>query len=72
MRALLVRYTLQARTVFLACGLAMFGFMMLRVWSITLLGSEEFREIIKHFKNFEKFSPVPFSSLVTYLSLIHI
>ena len=58
MRALLVRYTLQARTVFLACGLAMFGFMMLRVWSITLLGSEEFREIIKHFKNFEKFSPV--------------
>ena len=52
MRALLVRYTLQARTVFLACGLAMFGFMMLRVWSITLLGSEEFREIIKHFKNF--------------------
>ncbi len=66
MRALLVRYTLQARTVFLACGLAMFGFMMLRVWSITLLGSEEFREIIKHFKNFEKFSPVPFSSLVTY------
>ncbi|MBH57294.1 MAG: ABC transporter permease subunit [Planctomycetaceae bacterium] len=66
MKALIYRYTLQARTVFLTCGLAMFGFMVLRVWSITLLGSEEFREIIKHFKDFEKFSPVPFSSLITY------
>lgn len=66
MRALIHRYALQARTVFLACGLAMFCFMMLRVWSITLLGSDEFSEIIKHFKNFEKFSPVPFSSLITY------
>ena len=66
MRALIHRYALQARTVFLACGLAMFCFMMLRVWSITLSGSDEFSEIIKHFKNFEKFSPVPFSSLITY------
>ena len=66
MKAVIYRYTLQARTVFLTCGLAMVGFMVLRVWSITLLGSEEFREIIKHFKDFEKFSPVPFSSLITY------
>ncbi|MBA61401.1 MAG: hypothetical protein CMJ76_03455 [Planctomycetaceae bacterium] len=66
MKALLHRYILQGRTVFLACAIAMFGFMALRVWSITLLGSDEFREIIKYFKDFEKFSPVPFSSLITY------
>ncbi len=66
MNGLLLRYWLQGRTILLACGLAIFGFMMLRVWTITLLGSEEFREIIKHFKDFEKFSPVPFSQLITY------
>ncbi len=66
MKSMLSRYILQGRTVFLSCALAMFAFMLLRVWSITLLGSEEFREIIKHFKDFEKFSPVPFSQLITY------
>ena len=66
MKSMLSRYILQGRTVFLSCALAIFAFMLLRVWSITLLGSEEFREIIKHFKDFEKFSPVPFSQLITY------
>ena len=49
MKSMLSRYILQGRTVFLSCALAIFAFMLLRVWSITLLGSEEFREIIKHF-----------------------
>ena len=66
MKALIHRYILQSRTVLISCGLAIFAFMSLRVWSITLLGSEEFREIIEHFKDFEKFSPVPFTQLITY------
>ena len=56
----------EARLLLLFSALAMFGFCWVRVWIISLMPTDRFRTIIEQFREFERFSPVPFEQLFTY------
>lgn len=66
MLSLARHFFLKSRLVGLSCAVAMFLFVYLRIWAITFFDARRFKQVIELFKDFEKFSPVPFDQLVTY------
>ncbi|QDS95053.1 ABC-2 family transporter protein [Roseimaritima multifibrata] len=65
-RVLCKKYVGQASLLWLACGLALFAFAWIRVWVVSLLDMQQFATILKQFRDFEKYSPIPFDQLITY------
>ncbi|TWU17479.1 ABC-2 family transporter protein [Novipirellula galeiformis] len=65
-RVLLKKYIGQSLLLFLSCGLALFAFAWVRVWVVSLLDMGRFQNIVEQFRDFEKFSPIPFDVLFTY------
>ena len=69
-RALLSKSIGEARLLLLGASLVMFGFCWLRVWIVSLLPMERFKTILEQFREFERFLPVPFEQLITYVGRI--
>ena len=69
-RALLNKSIGEARLLLLGASLVMFGFCWVRVWIVSLLPMERFKTILEQFQEFERFLPVPFEQLITYVGRI--
>lgn len=65
-RALLKKYIGEAQWLWLACAAALFAFCWFRVWLISRLSIGQFESIIENFREYERFSPVPFEQLFTF------
>ncbi len=65
-QALLRKSVREARLLLLSSALVMFAFCWLRVWIISLLPTERFKNVVEQFREFERFVPVPFEQLFTY------
>jgi ABC-2 type transport system permease protein len=65
-RSLLKKSLLEGRLLLAACFTAMFGFCWMRVWLVGQFDMSRFETVIEQFRDWERFSPVPFEHLVTY------
>lgn len=65
-RLLLKKYVNESFLLFLACALMLFAFCWARVWIICQFDLEQFAPMLKQFKAFERFSPVPLEQFLTY------
>ncbi len=63
---LIRHYLLKSRLLCIACSLAILFFIYMRIWAITFFDAVRFKQVIEFFKDFEKFSAVPFAQLITY------
>jgi ABC-2 type transport system permease protein len=69
-RILLRFYLHQSWLLFIALALLLFFFAWVRVWANSLFDMEQFRTIIEQFRQFERFAPVEFESLFTYVGRV--
>lgn len=65
-RTLVRNYIGQSMLLFLSCALAMFAFAWVRVWVVSLLDMGQFQTILDQVKEFERFAPIEFRSMVSY------
>jgi ABC-2 type transport system permease protein len=65
-RSLLKKSVIEARLLFVACAAALYAFCWARVWMVSLFEMSRFQTIVEQFREFERFSPVPFEQLFTY------
>lgn len=65
-RVLCKKYVGQAALLWFSCAAALFAFAWVRVWVVSLLNMKQFSTILNQFRDFEKFSPIPFDQLITY------
>lgn len=65
-RALLRKNIGEAQLLLMASMLVLFAFCWVRVWIVSLLPTERFKNILEQFREFERFLPVPFDQLFTY------
>ncbi len=65
-RALLRKNIGEAQLLLAASMLVMFAFCWVRVWIVSLLPTDRFKNILEQFREFERFLPVPFDQLFTY------
>lgn len=56
--------------LFLACAGMLFVFCWARVWIVCQFDLEQFQPLLKQFKSFERFSPVPLEQFLTYAGSI--
>lgn len=71
-RMLLRKSLVEARGLLLACTAALFVICWTRVWLVSQFDMGRFRAILDQFREFERFSPVPFAQLLTYSGRIAI
>ncbi len=65
-RALLKKSILEARLLLVACMAAMYSFCWVRVWIVSRFSMGQFENVLEQFREYERFSPVPFEQLFTY------
>jgi len=65
-RILVNKYIGQSLALFLACAIVLFAFAWIRVWVVSLLDMGQFSTIVEQFREFERFAPIDFDSLLTY------
>lgn len=65
-RLLLKKCLGEARLLWLASAAVMYSFCWVRVWLVSLLDMSRFQNVIEQFREYERFSPVPFEQLFTY------
>jgi ABC-2 type transport system permease protein len=65
-RALLKKCLSESRGLLLACAAALYAFCWVRVWIVSQFDMHRFQTILEQFREFERFSPVPFDQLLTY------
>ena len=69
-RVLIRKYIGQSLLLFMSCGLALFAFAWVRVWVVSLLDMGQFQTILEQFRDFEKFAPISFDALFTYVGRV--
>ena len=69
-RVLLKKYINEAMLLWCACGLVLFFFPWVRIWTVSQFELSGFAPLIKQFRAFEKFSPVPLEQFLTYHGVI--
>lgn len=69
-RVLVRKYIGQSSLLFLSCGAALFAFAWVRVWVVSLLDMGQFQTILEQFRDFEKFAPISFDALFTYVGRV--
>ena len=69
-RLLIKKSVNEALLLFLACGLMLFSFCWARVWITCQFELDKFAPLLKQFKAFERFAPVPLEQLLTYTGSI--
>ncbi len=65
-RVLIRKYVGQSSLLFGCCALILFGFAWVRVWVGTFFNISQYKQVLDQFKEFEHFSPIEFSALMTY------
>jgi len=65
-RCLLNKSIIESRLLLLSCVAAMYSFCWTRVWVVSQFEMSRFIAIIEQFREYERFSPVPFEQLFTY------
>ncbi|QDV70641.1 ABC-2 family transporter protein [Rosistilla carotiformis] len=69
-RVLIRKYVGEAILLWLACALALVSFNVLRVWLVSQMEMDRFKAIIEQFREYERFSPIPFDQLFSYVGRI--
>ncbi|MDA8744910.1 ABC transporter permease [Rubripirellula amarantea] len=69
-RILIRKYIGQSLLLFLSCGVALFAFAWVRVWVVSFLDMGQFQTILEQFREFEKFAPIKFDALFTYVGRV--
>ena len=69
-RVLIRKYIGQSAMLFFSCGAALFAFAWVRVWVVSLLDMGQFKTILEQFRDFEKFAPISFDALFTYVGRV--
>jgi ABC-2 type transport system permease protein len=69
-RSLLRKCVAEAQVLLLFCALAVYAFCWLRVWLVSRFDMPRFRTILEQFREYERFSPVPFEQLFTHAGRI--
>ncbi len=69
-RLLIKKYVNESCWLWLACGLLIFVFSWARVWIVCQFDLEQFGPLLKQFKPFERFSPVPLEQFLTFAGSI--
>jgi ABC-2 type transport system permease protein len=65
-RPFVKKYLGQASLLWGACAICLFAFAWIRVWVVSLLDMNQFKSIIEQFRDYERFSPIPFDQLISY------
>lgn len=65
-RILIKKYVNQSSLLFASCALVLFGFAWIRVWVGTFFNLTEYEVILDQLAEFERYSPIDFSDLLTY------
>jgi ABC-2 type transport system permease protein len=65
-RSLLKKSMLEGRLLFLACAVGLYAFCWVRCWVVGQFEMARFQSVLEQFREFERFSPVPFEQLFTY------
>lgn len=69
-RLLLKKYIRESALLFAACGAMLFAFCWSRVWIVCQFDLQQFAPLLKQFKPFERFSPVPLEQFLTFAGSI--
>lgn len=69
-RSLLKKTVLEARLLLLSCMAAVFSFCWAWVWLASQFEMGRFETVVEQFREYERFSPVPFEQLFTYTGRI--
>lgn len=69
-RLLLKKNVNESLLLFLACGIMLFAFCWARIWITCQFELEKFAPLLKQFKAFERFAPVPLEQILTYTGSI--
>jgi len=69
-RLLIVKCINEAILLWSACALVLFFFPWVRIWTVSQFELSGFAPLLKQFRAFEKFSPVPLEQFLTYHGII--
>ena len=69
-RSLLKKSIVESRLLLVSCMAALYAFCWVRVWLVSFFEMSRFKAIIEQFREYERFSPVPFEQLFTYTGRI--
>lgn len=69
-RILVKKYVTEALLLWCACALVLFFFPWVRIWTVSQFELSGFEPLLKQFRAFEKFSPVPLEQFLTYHGVI--
>ncbi|MEQ1829113.1 MAG: ABC transporter permease subunit [Pirellula sp.] len=69
-RILLKKYIGESIWLWCACAAVLFFFPWVRIWTVSQFELSGFEPILKQFRAFEKFSPVPLEQFLTYHGII--
>lgn len=69
-RSLLKKCLHESRLLLGACIVALYSFCWARVWVVAQFEMSRFKAIIEQFRQYERFSPVPFEQMFTYAGRI--
>ena len=69
-RALIRKYFGESILLWSSCAMALLAFNVLRVWLVSLMEMERFQAIVEQFREYERFSPIPFDQLFSYVGRI--
>jgi ABC-2 type transport system permease protein len=65
-RLLLKKSIAESRLLLIACTTAVYAFCWTRVWIVSQFSMVQFQTVLEQFRDYERFSPVPFEQLFTY------
>jgi ABC-2 type transport system permease protein len=65
-RSLLKKSIAEACWLLIACTAAVYSFCWTRVWLVSQFTMGQFQTVLEQFREYERFSPVPFEQLFTY------
>lgn len=69
-RILIKKYINESRLLWCSCALLLFFFPWVRIWTVSQFELSGFEPLLKQFRAFEKFSPVPLDQFLTYHGMI--
>jgi ABC-2 type transport system permease protein len=69
-RSLIKKSVLESRLLLASCAVAVYFFCWARVWLVSQFEMGRFKAVVEQFREFERFSPVPFEQLFTYAGRI--
>ena len=69
-RILVRKYIGQSALLFLSCGSTLFAFAWVSVWVVSLLDMGQFQTMLEPLREYEKFAPISFDALLTYVGRI--